>query len=51
MLSKSSDSMQMLKLRPAQEKRMAWLDMGEDVRLSTKILKRIEKRLKVKSQK
>lgn len=51
MFSKSSDSMQKLKLRPEQEERMAWLDMGEDVRLSTKILKRIEKRLNVKSQK
>jgi len=51
MFSLSTAAMQRLVLRPEQEKGMAWLDMGEDSRLSTEILKRIEKKLKVKSQK
>jgi hypothetical protein len=34
----------------SRQKGMAWLNMGEDTTLSTKILKRIEKKLKVKTQ-
>lgn len=51
MFSISTAAMQRLILRPKQQKEMAWLDMGEDSRLSTEILKRIEKKLIVKSQK
>ncbi len=39
-------SMQNLNLSPKQKKDMAWLDLGKDTRLETKILKQIEKRLK-----
>jgi len=38
--------MQKLNLSPEQKKDMAWLDLGKDPRLETKILKQIEKRLK-----
>lgn len=51
MFSISTAAMQRLILRPKQKEEMAWLDMGEDSRLSTEILKRIEKKLIVKSQK
>jgi hypothetical protein len=51
MFSRSTSSMQRIKLRPHQKRGMAWLDMGKDTRLSTRILKRIEKKIKVKSQK
>jgi len=50
MFSESTASMQKLKLHPKQQEYMTWLDMGNDTRLSTKILKRIGKKLKVKSQ-
>lgn len=46
MFSRSTDSMQKLELRREQQEAIAWLDMGQDTRLSTEILKRIEARLK-----
>jgi hypothetical protein len=45
MFSTSTASMQELKLRPEQEKDVTWLDLGNDDRLATEILKRIEKEL------
>jgi len=51
MFSRSSASMQTLKFNPKQKKGVAWLDMGNDTRLSTEILKQIEKQLKAESQK
>jgi hypothetical protein len=45
MFSRSTARMQKLKLRPQQEKGMAWLDMGEDTKLSTEILRQIEAKL------
>ena len=51
MFSRSTSSMQRVKLRPHQKRGMAWLDMDKDTRLSTKILRRIEKKLKLKSRK
>ncbi len=50
MFSRSTAKMQELTLRREQEKEMEWLDMGQDSRLSTEILKRIEAKLKVKNQ-
>jgi hypothetical protein len=49
--SRSSEKMQMLKLRPEQKKQMAWVNLDKDTKLATKILKRIEKKLKVKRKK
>ena len=51
MFSKSTSSMQKIELRHGQKKGMAWVDMGSDTGLSTEILRRIEKKLKLKSQK
>ena len=45
MFSQSSPAMQMLELHPQQKKGMAWVDLGNDTRLATEILKRIENRL------
>jgi hypothetical protein len=45
MFSKSTSSLQKLRLSPEQQERMAWIDLGNDSRLSAKILKRIEQRL------
>lgn len=42
MFSVSSSSMQELRLRLEQKEQMAWLDLGEDRRLATVILKQIE---------
>jgi hypothetical protein len=42
--------MQQLKLRREQQEQIEWLDMGQDTRLSTEILKRIEAKLKEKKQ-
>ncbi|MHC4336333.1 MAG: hypothetical protein ACYSTG_00055 [Planctomycetota bacterium] len=50
MFSRSTAKMQELRLRREQEKEMEWLDMGQDTRLSTEILKRIEAKLKVKNE-
>ncbi len=50
MFSRSTAKMQELILRREQEKEMEWLDMGQDSRLSTEILKRIEAKLKVKNE-
>jgi hypothetical protein len=44
--SKSKSSLQTLELNPEQKRQMAWLDLGDDTRLSTVILQRIEKQLK-----
>ncbi len=46
MFSASSPSMQKFELNPEQKKGMAWVDLGQDGRLETEILKRIEKRVK-----
>lgn len=45
MFSKSTSSLQKLRLSPEQQERMAWIDLGNDSRLSAEILKRIEQRL------
>lgn len=42
MFSKSSQSMQKIELNREQEEKMAWVDMGRDSRLETRILSRIE---------
>ena len=44
--TRGTGSIQKLNLSPKQKKDMAWLDLGKDSRLETKILKQIEKRLK-----
>lgn len=51
MFSKSKSSMQRLKLDTAQRRAMAWIDAGEDNRLSTEILKRLETRIGSKAGK
>ena len=51
MFSKSKSSMQRLKLDTAQRRAMAWIDAGEDNRLSTEILKRLEIRIDSKAGK
>jgi hypothetical protein len=48
MFSESDSSMQRLELDPKQKTAMAWVDLGQDDKLGTLILKRIEKRLKGK---
>ena len=45
MFSQSSPAMQILALHPQQKKGMAWVDLGNDTRLATEILKRIEKQI------
>ena len=45
MFSQSSSAMQRLELHPQQKKGMAWVDLGNDTRLATEILKRIEKQI------
>jgi len=45
MFSKSSPSMQKLRLNKQQKTGVAWADLGQDKQLATKILKRIEKRI------
>ncbi len=45
MFSRSSPSLQRLKLNPEQKKEMAWIDLGRDSRLEAEILKRIETRI------
>jgi len=47
MFSESSSSMQELRLRPEQKEQMAWLDLGEDRKLATVILKQIEEQITV----
>ena len=42
MFSRSSQSLQKLKLNPEQKKEMAWIDLDRDSRLEAEILKRIE---------
>ena len=42
MFTKSSSSVQKLKLNPAQKQRMLWVDMGRDAKLETRILKQIQ---------
>ncbi len=48
MFSRSTPSMQKLELNPEQQKNMAWVDLGRDEQLATKILKRIENTLNAK---
>ena len=45
MFSRSKESLQRLKLNPYQKRNMAWIDLGTDERLTTEILRRIEKRV------
>ena len=45
MFSRSTSSMQSLKLNPEQKADMAWVDLGNDKRLATEILKRIKERI------
>ena len=45
MFSKSSASLQRIRLNPEQEAGMAWVEVGRDKRLTTEILKRIEKQI------
>jgi len=45
MFSQSSSAIQRLELHPQQKKGMAWVDLGNDTRLATEILKRIEKQV------
>lgn len=42
MFSQSSEAMQRLEFDAEQKKGMAWIDLGKDTKLSTRILKRIE---------
>lgn len=42
MFSRSSPSLQRLRLNPEQAKQMAWIDLGRDSKLEAEILKRIE---------
>jgi protease II len=46
MFSQSSRTIQKLEISPEQKKNMAWIDLGNDIRLATEILKRIEKHVK-----
>ena len=50
MFSDSSQSMQKIQLNPEQQEKMAWVDMGRDARLETRILTRIEDALTAQSQ-
>lgn len=45
MFSRSCPSMQKLELNPEQKRGMAWVGLGQDDRLATEILKRIEERI------
>ncbi len=45
MFTQSDSSIQTLRLHPEQKTAMAWVDLGQDAKLATEILKRIEKRL------
>ncbi|MHC4616249.1 MAG: hypothetical protein ACYTEQ_00710 [Planctomycetota bacterium] len=45
MFSRSIASMQELRLRPGHEKKVMWLDLGNDDMLAAEILKRIEEKL------
>ncbi len=45
MFTKSGESMQILKLDTEQKKAAAWVDLGKDPALETKIIKRVEKQL------
>ena len=47
MFSMSGPGLQTLQLHPAQEKKMAWLDLGRDTALEKEILKRIENQLSI----
>ena len=44
--ARGTGSIQKLNLSPQQRKGMTWVDLGQDPRLKTEILKQIEKRLK-----
>lgn len=46
MFTPSRQSIQMLELHPEQKESMAWINLGSDKQLATKILKQIEKKLK-----
>lgn len=46
MFSRSSPSIQKLKLIPEQKRALSWLDLGQDKQLAKEILKRIEEKVK-----
>jgi len=50
MFSESDASIQQLKLHSEQQQDMAWVDLGNDSKLGTEILKRIEKRTTTRSE-
>jgi hypothetical protein len=50
MFSRSTASMQELRLQPEQREKVSWLDLGNDSMLATEILKRIEKELQAESK-
>ena len=45
MFSESSPALQNLRLNPEQKAGMAWIDLGKDRQLATKILKSIEQQI------
>jgi len=45
MFSRSSSSLQRMRLNPEQEEGVAWVYLGKDSRLATRILERIEKQI------
>jgi len=45
MFSRSSSSLQRMRLNPKQKEGVAWVDLGKDSRLATRILERIEKQI------
>ena len=45
MFTKSSSSLQRIKLNPEQKAHLAWTDLGEDTLLAAEILRRIEERI------
>jgi hypothetical protein len=51
MFSQSSSSRQTLILNPGQKQGMAWVDLGNDTKLATVILKRIEKQINRRERK
>jgi hypothetical protein len=51
MFSQSSSSKQTLILNPGQKQGMAWVDLGNDTKLATVILKRIEKQINRRERK
>jgi len=50
LFSRSGQSIQEIKLNKEQEAKMAWIDMGRDAQLETRILSRIENRIANRKQ-